>query len=151
MKPDAKKAAELARQLLATLAQDEQSEDDDWSTDFAAVLPAPVRHGAYVYFILCESPDRQVKIGHGRNLSVRLTSLQCGCPYRLRFVAYFFAFDAAAIEATLHRHLAPDLVAREWFSGPVTRRLVSTIRSCMREGGVPSASSFVWRGKERRL
>lgn len=83
--------------------------------DIAPILPTRSRLGGFVYFVLCESPDYQVKIGHAKNLASRLSSAQTDCPYRLRVVAFLQDADPPSVEQQLHDHFRADHIRGEWF------------------------------------
>ncbi len=103
--------------------------------DVVTMLPNRAPSGGFVYFILCESPDRQVKIGHAKNLASRLSSAQTDCPYRLRVVAFAWDLDPSALEGKLHDRFAPDRIRGEWFhmSGDLLD-LIIVLRREQRDG-----------------
>lgn len=79
-------------------------------------LPPPPPSGSYVYFILCTTPDRHVKIGYARNLAARLSSAQTDCPYELQIVAFIWTEHPASLESTLHSRLRESRIRGEWYA-----------------------------------
>lgn len=76
--------------------------------------------GASVYFICCQSPDKQIKIGVSRNPLARLENLSTANPYQLTLL-YEARFkceaDAYKAEEMLHNKFKANNVKGEWFAG----------------------------------
>lgn len=76
--------------------------------------------GASVYFICCQSPDKQIKIGVSRDPKSRLEHLSTANPYPLTLlysVAFKCEADAYATETMLHDKFKKSKSRGEWFTG----------------------------------
>lgn len=84
----------------------------------------------YVYVIA--AGRRHVKIGHSKNVNMRLRQIQTGCPYTVRIAGHWHSRHACEIENRAHRILAKYRWAGEWFDVPsqvactVVRTLAAT-------------------------
>src|SRR6185312_14233331 len=76
---------------------------------------------------------KAVKIGWARNLKLRISQHQCGCPFDLKLIGTI-AGDAR-LEQRIHRVLAPERVRGEWFASKAAR---SFYKDCL-DAGVESA------------
>lgn len=66
----------------------------------------------FVYFVQC-GEDGPIKIGTAKDLRMRLSSLQIGCPYELRLLG---AREGDMLtESELHRRFARYRIRGEWF------------------------------------
>lgn len=92
-------------------------------------LPPRAEVGAYVYFMRCESPDLQVKIGYAKDLAGRLSGVRTSNPYPVRVLTYFWTENFASVEKQLHDRFAQHRIRREWFcSTPDIEKLIADIR-----------------------
>lgn len=71
--------------------------------------------GAFIYFALCHSPDRQIKIGYTRDVSHRISTIRNGCPYEIALLAFYVTVDFAAAELALFQRFAAARIRGEWF------------------------------------
>jgi hypothetical protein len=69
-------------------------------------------------YVIAWSPDGPVKIGKARKPDIRLTELQCGCPYKLKVMHHGQRHPSglATIESRIHASLADKRMHREWFN-----------------------------------
>ena len=83
--------------------------------DIYVISPARCDHGGIIYFMLCRSPDQQVKIGHANHLARRLSTIQIGCPYAIDVLTYYWSENPEDEEQTLHERFAASRIRGEWF------------------------------------
>lgn len=98
-------------QLNTLLRNDTRLTADDLQWATAARTSVMARPVGYVYFIADE--DGYIKIGHARNVSSRLRSLQTASRQALRVVAS--TPGSISDEKTLHAKFADAHVRGEWF------------------------------------
>lgn len=70
----------------------------------------------YVYLINAVGTDK-FKIGKTRSpVSTRISELQTGCPFRLRYVYHAYVQNMGRTERELHRQFSPFRSVGEWFT-----------------------------------
>lgn len=153
MKARRKDPVALAQELLRALGQDTPVVSSCLN---AGPMPRPAERGGYVYFIRCLSPELPVKIGHARDIAHRTSMLQCGSPYRLVLVGYYWHEQPSVEESRLHKRYAPHCIRGEWFASNPDLELEISVIHRLRITAVSRAvasvlepKTFEWRGEAR--
>jgi T5orf172 domain len=72
-----------------------------------------------VYFIAENENDDynslRVKIGHSKDIQVRMRALQTGSPYDLKLMGWIESEDAIGLESELHKRYSKKHIRLEWF------------------------------------
>ena len=82
---------------------------------FSAADVSQRRHGTHLYVL---SAHRHIKIGFSKDVKSRITSIQTGCPHRVRLIKSWRSPYARFIEKLAHTIFAKWRVAGEWFDLP---------------------------------
>jgi hypothetical protein len=90
----------------------------------------------YVYFIVEEPFNGNVKIGRTNDLNKRVKSLQTGCPTKLRIHLSFPAIDSNKLETQLHAHFRDRRFNGEWFKFDGLKHLELEVNAYMKENSV---------------
>lgn len=84
-----------------------------------------------IYLLKIDTPDKRLyKIGSTtKPISLRIQSLQTGCPYEIKLVEKFESDYGQTIERTLHNRYTYCKTFGEWFSLDIVEEL-SFIEQC---------------------
>jgi len=88
-----------------------------------------------------------IKVGKANRIDLRLESLQCGNPVKLKLLAAFPGDHE--LEARFHRWLAPDRIHGEWFEGPLVPQALEfalELSAKLRAVGPSAKQQPEWRG-----
>lgn len=115
---------ELIRSIVREELRDQYRNEvaKAFAAEHARITPTPLGFdgllmppGPAVYFILCDSPIRHVKIGHTRSISQRLSNLQAASPFDLTLQAFCYCDNPEEIERQQHERWSRLRRRGEWF------------------------------------
>lgn len=103
---------------------------------------------AFVYIIHC-AKSRFYKIGKTEDLPTRLSILQGGCPFALKYVFWAEVNRPKWVESTLHKMVSANKHMREWYL--LDREILSCIIDYLKKQSSNHAITYKDREGKYRL